>query len=144
MLNSVAAVQHERGPRHSTLHRHISLCLKNSPAPSHHLRPAASSLSAANDLAARTPPPPQLPPASLYCSPVLPIRPMTFTSSSSPASSIFHFLNSHLSPASNGLRPYALHGVRFFVKFLFIARHTLVWNGIIGCCFCLCPVKGCL
>jgi len=62
---SVAAVQHERGPRHSTLRRQISLCLKNStsqaPPPSH--RDLGSTVSpltvAAAALAACTP---QLPP----------------------------------------------------------------------------------
>ena len=116
--NCVVAVQHERGPRHSTLRRHISLCLKNSPTPSHHqhLGPAVPSLSAAAAvaLAACTPPPPP----SLYRSPLLPIRPMTFTttttSSSSPSStSIFNFLNSHLSPARNDPLPYALSDVSF-------------------------------
>jgi len=106
-----AAVQHERGPRHSTLRRDISLCLKNAPAPpppplppstSQPLHPLCSSLSTAVLLAACTPPS-----SSIYRSPVLSnVRPLSFNGSHH--SNIFNFLNSHLpSPAGDSPLPYA-------------------------------------
>lgn len=109
--NAVAAVQHERGPRHSTLRRQISLCLKTSSTSAvHRLGPPMSSLSAAVALVACNPPPP--PPTSLYRSPPgLPIRPTTFTATNS---DIFNLLSSELSPAASNVRlSHALRDVSF-------------------------------
>jgi len=110
----VVAVQHERGPRHSTLRRQISLCLKNSPPPRHHLGSSpVSSLSAAVALAACTPPPP---PPSIYRSLALPVRAPSFTASSgsSANSSVFDFR--HSSASNRAPLPYAAADVRFLLS----------------------------
>jgi len=126
----VVAVQHERGPRHTTLRRHISFCLKNSPPPQpphpaipHRLdRASASSLSAAAVALAACTPPPARPPPSLYQSPIIPITPMNAfiaNCSSNPSGSVFNFLNSHLLPANNAPLPYALTDVSCLSSFAY-------------------------